>query len=126
MEIPLFQAEEIGGQRLALVGRHSEIRHQRAGLQVIGILDPVWLLLIAATIAASVQMIEAQRQRDAALYESQRAEFQARFGQSMLEVYKKEIQELMKLGLIEECEDNKVRITRRGRLLGNQVFLRFV
>lgn len=52
--------------------------------------------------------------------------FQARFGQSMLEVYKKEIQELMKLGLIEECEDNKVRITRRGRLLGNQVFLRFV
>ncbi|NJN52099.1 MAG: hypothetical protein HC809_10345 [Gammaproteobacteria bacterium] len=37
------------------------------------------LLLIAATVVTSQQMLEAQRQRDAALYQSKRAEFQAQF-----------------------------------------------
>jgi oxygen-independent coproporphyrinogen III oxidase len=67
-------------------------------------------------------------------------EFQIRFGQSMREVYGKEIEELLKLGLIEslfpiraECyaieargEGEILRLTKRGRLLGNQVFMRFV
>jgi oxygen-independent coproporphyrinogen III oxidase len=68
-------------------------------------------------------------------------EFQARFGQSMYEVYGKEIDELLKLGLIEyssfrteqggsadeaDGEEKFLRITKRGRLLGNQVFMRFV
>jgi oxygen-independent coproporphyrinogen-3 oxidase len=66
-------------------------------------------------------------------------EFQARFGQSMYEVYGKEIDELLKLELIEsgpfhvERSDSEVeargkglRLTKRGRLLGNQVFMRFV
>jgi oxygen-independent coproporphyrinogen III oxidase len=53
-------------------------------------------------------------------------EFQARFGQPMLEVYGKEITELVNLGLIERCTDQRIRITKRGRLLGNQVFMRFV
>ena len=71
-------------------------------------------------------------------------EFQARFGQSVRDVYGKEIDELSKLGLIEfvklraarrrddrggivEASSNEtLRITKRGRLLGNQVFLRFV
>lgn len=52
-------------------------------------------------------------------------EFQARFGQSMLEVYGKEIGELSKMGLLEDGEE-RIKITRRGRLLGNQVFMRFV
>jgi oxygen-independent coproporphyrinogen III oxidase len=57
--------------------------------------------------------------------------FQARFGQSLRNVYQKEIDELLKLGLIENFEGANgrlpiLRITKRGRLLGNQVFMRFV
>jgi oxygen-independent coproporphyrinogen-3 oxidase len=65
-------------------------------------------------------------------------EFQARFGKTMRDAYGKEIQELLKLGLLEEHEfpspigrggrgEGEVfRLTQRGRLLGNQAFLRFV
>ena len=42
-----------------------------------------------------------------------------------MDVYAAEVQELVKLGLL-EWHGNSVRLTRRGRLLGNQVFLRFV
>jgi oxygen-independent coproporphyrinogen-3 oxidase len=51
--------------------------------------------------------------------------FRRRFGHEMDEVYSAEINELTKLGLIEKTSDS-LRLTRRGRLLGNQVFLRFV
>jgi oxygen-independent coproporphyrinogen-3 oxidase len=53
-------------------------------------------------------------------------EFQARFGQSMYEKYGKEIDDLLRLGLIENGAGERIKITRRGRLLGNQVFVRFV
>ncbi|RPJ19810.1 MAG: radical SAM family heme chaperone HemW, partial [Chloroflexi bacterium] len=60
-------------------------------------------------------------------------EFQKRFGRTMLEVYGKEIEELLNLGLIEfpsptgrGVRGEGVRLTQRGRLLGNQVFMRFV
>jgi oxygen-independent coproporphyrinogen III oxidase len=60
-------------------------------------------------------------------------EFQSRFGQSMQDVFGKEINELLKLGLIETIKPSEVsepsegfRLTKRGRLLGNQVFMRFV
>lgn len=59
-------------------------------------------------------------------------EFQTRFRQSMQDVFGKEINELLKLGLIEsktsEFPKNSevLRLTPRGRLLGNQVFMRFV
>jgi oxygen-independent coproporphyrinogen-3 oxidase len=58
-------------------------------------------------------------------------EFQARFGQSMYEVYGKEIAELLKMGLIEKLvgtgsRPSVLRITKHGRLLGNQVFMKFV
>jgi oxygen-independent coproporphyrinogen-3 oxidase len=59
-------------------------------------------------------------------------EFQARFGKSLREVYGNEIDELLKLGLIESktsefSKNSEVfRLTQRGRLLGNQVFMRFV
>ena len=69
--------------------------------------------------------------------------FQARFGQDLMDVFGKEIKELVALGLLEysrlktpsplgrgagvrELEGVSVRLTRRGRLLGNQVFMRFV
>jgi oxygen-independent coproporphyrinogen-3 oxidase len=53
-------------------------------------------------------------------------EFQMRYGRSMHEVYGKEIDELLNLGLIENVPVRRVRISKRGRLLGNQVFVRFV
>jgi oxygen-independent coproporphyrinogen-3 oxidase len=61
-------------------------------------------------------------------------EFQKRFGQSLEEVYGKEISELLKLELIEVFPSPRGRgtggegliLTKRGRLLGNQVFMRFV
>jgi oxygen-independent coproporphyrinogen-3 oxidase len=53
-------------------------------------------------------------------------EFQTRFGQSMQDVYGKEIDELLKFDLIERVRGEGIRITKRGRLLGNQVFIRFV
>jgi putative oxygen-independent coproporphyrinogen III oxidase len=63
-------------------------------------------------------------------------EFQARFGVSIRAVYKTEIEELLKLGLLERVNDTpllegegvevRLRLTQRGRLLGNQVFMRFV
>jgi oxygen-independent coproporphyrinogen-3 oxidase len=57
-------------------------------------------------------------------------EFEARFGQSMRAVYEKEIDELLEVGLLEQfagVEDCKsLRLSKRGRLLGNQVFMRFV
>ena len=60
-------------------------------------------------------------------------EFHSRFGISMQDVFGKEMEELLKFGLIEWHSvgaDGRakppLRITKRGRLLGNQVFMRFV
>jgi oxygen-independent coproporphyrinogen-3 oxidase len=59
-------------------------------------------------------------------------EFQARFEKPLRDVYKNEIEELLNLGLIENktsefSKNSEVfRLTKRGRLLGNQVFMRFV
>jgi hypothetical protein len=55
-----------------------------------------------------------------------------RFRCGLLDVYPKEIEELIHLDLLESktsgvSETPEVyRLTKRGRLLGNQVFLRFV
>jgi oxygen-independent coproporphyrinogen III oxidase len=60
------------------------------------------------------------------------AEFEKRFGQNIHVVFGKEIDELLKLGLLEnetsEFSKNSevLKLTKRGRLLGNQVFMRFV
>jgi oxygen-independent coproporphyrinogen-3 oxidase len=42
--------------------------------------------------------------------------------------YKKQVDQLIKQGLLEwaEPEHERIRLTRRGRLLGNQVFMQFV
>jgi oxygen-independent coproporphyrinogen-3 oxidase len=51
--------------------------------------------------------------------------FRERFGQEMEGVFGDEIEELIRLGLLERQAEH-LRLTRRGRLLGNQVFMRFV
>ena len=54
------------------------------------------------------------------------SEFEMRFGQNLDAVFGKEINELLKFGLVEIVNSQVLRLTKRGRLLGNQVFLRFV
>jgi coproporphyrinogen III oxidase-like Fe-S oxidoreductase len=44
----------------------------------------------------------------------------------MRTIYGKEIDGLLRLGLIENDSGSKIKISQRGRLLGNQVFMRFV
>jgi oxygen-independent coproporphyrinogen-3 oxidase len=51
--------------------------------------------------------------------------FAKRHGRDLEEVYADELQELERWGLIERSRA-RVRLTRRGRLLGNQVFQRFL
>lgn len=57
-----------------------------------------------------------------------RQNFIARFGNPPESIYCKEIDELVGLGLLEWDQKTRelLRLTKRGRLLGNQVFLRFV
>ena len=51
--------------------------------------------------------------------------FQERFGVALTEAFGKEIDELLGFGLL-EWADQSLRLSERGRLLGNQVFMRFV
>lgn len=53
------------------------------------------------------------------------AGFEARFGRSLLDVYGEELAALQAVGLVEQLPD-RVRLAPRGRLLGNQVFARFL
>lgn len=54
--------------------------------------------------------------------------FEKRFGQHLLDVFGKEIEELRGYGLLEwgGAGGDRLRLTPRGRGLGNQVFMRFV
>ncbi len=61
------------------------------------------------------------------------SDFRSRFGCGLLDVYPKEIEELIRNGLLEHEQTSEVlktsevyRLTKRGRLLGNQVFVKFV
>jgi oxygen-independent coproporphyrinogen-3 oxidase len=54
--------------------------------------------------------------------------FQERFGKSITDVFLKEMDELLRIGLIEwgGVNNGYLRLTKRGILLGNHVFMRFV
>lgn len=54
--------------------------------------------------------------------------FQQRFGAALSETFAKDIKDLQQLGLLEwgGSEKDILRLTVKGRLLGNQVFMRFV
>jgi oxygen-independent coproporphyrinogen-3 oxidase len=61
------------------------------------------------------------------------SDFRLRFGRGLLDVYPKEIEELIRNGLLEYAKTSEVsetsevyRLTKRGKLLGNQVFIKFV
>jgi oxygen-independent coproporphyrinogen-3 oxidase len=63
------------------------------------------------------------------------SDFKLRFGSGLLDVYQEEIKALIKDGLLEwkkqtsevsRSASEVLRLTKRGRLLGNQVFIKFV
>lgn len=53
------------------------------------------------------------------------SDFRSRFRSELLDMYPDQIKELIQNGLI-EYKSESYRLTKRGRLLGNQVFLKFV
>lgn len=57
-----------------------------------------------------------------------RLAFQNRFGQDLEDLFKQEIKELKEAGLLEWAGEDQtaLRLTERGHLLGNQVFMRFI
>ena len=54
-----------------------------------------------------------------------KVDFRERFGESIEAVYGREIEDLIAAGLVEES-GGRIRLTRRGRLLGNTVFEQFI
>ena len=57
------------------------------------------------------------------------SDFRSKFGAGLLDVFPKEVEELIRNGLLEKKTSygsEVFRLTHRGRLLGNQVFMRFV
>ncbi len=57
-----------------------------------------------------------------------RESFQDRFGVPVDSVFEQQIQELIAAGLLEWDPKTRktLRLTRKGRILGNQVFIRFI
>ncbi|TEU17615.1 MAG: coproporphyrinogen III oxidase family protein [Anaerolineales bacterium] len=53
------------------------------------------------------------------------ADFRGRFGRELVDVYSGEVREMEQAGLL-EVDGERVRLTARGRLLGNEVFQRFL
>jgi coproporphyrinogen III oxidase-like Fe-S oxidoreductase len=55
-------------------------------------------------------------------------EFRHRFGESLRAIFPDQIERLVRLGLLEWGGENGdcLRLTRPGRLLGNQVFMEFI
>ena len=54
-----------------------------------------------------------------------RAEFLRRFGSTTEDVFGTELQDLQTVGLLEVSGDT-IRLTERGRLLGNEAFAQFI
>ncbi len=53
-------------------------------------------------------------------------EYKRRFGQPLEQVYEKQIARLLRRRLVEWTGEDQLRLTRSGRLLGNQVFMEFI
>jgi oxygen-independent coproporphyrinogen-3 oxidase len=53
------------------------------------------------------------------------ADFRERFGRELMDAYGREIREMEQAGLL-EADGDRVRLTARGHLLGNEVFQRFL
>jgi coproporphyrinogen III oxidase-like Fe-S oxidoreductase len=54
------------------------------------------------------------------------SDFRLRFGSGLMDIYPKEIDSLIQSGLLETNNSQIYKLSERGRLLGNQVFMQFV
>jgi oxygen-independent coproporphyrinogen-3 oxidase len=54
------------------------------------------------------------------------AAFSARFGANLAHFYSSQIDKLQRQGLLEWADGQRLRLTRKGRLLGNRVFVEFI
>ncbi len=54
--------------------------------------------------------------------------FKEKYGESLFSVYEKQIEDLVRLGLLEVVEGDirAIRLTKHGKMVGNQVFMRFL
>jgi oxygen-independent coproporphyrinogen-3 oxidase len=53
------------------------------------------------------------------------SEFERRFERKLSDVFPRQIEKLENVGLL-QWDGERLRLTRRGRLLGNQVFMEFI
>jgi oxygen-independent coproporphyrinogen-3 oxidase len=87
-----------------------------AGLGHIAFTDQITAArAMAETVVLALRLVEGLRLK----------EFRRRFGQELMSVYGAQVEELEALGLLERG-DGCLRLTTRGRLLGNEAFLRFL
>ncbi len=92
------------------IARLEKSHSPQAGVEEIG-----EALEMAETMIMGLRLLEGVDKRN----------FRRRFGQDLLEIHGEEIEELIELGLM-EMEGERVKLTPRGRLLGNEVFQRFL
>ncbi|HEX3053290.1 MAG TPA: radical SAM family heme chaperone HemW [Aggregatilineaceae bacterium] len=122
-----------GAHGYAARTRYSNVLHPAHYIQRIeSQLDPLPFPLSAAadevlTIDSSQEMSEMMLMSLRLLQEGlSLSVFHTRFGQELWNVYGSQLDRLIEFGLLERTPDARVRLTQRGRLLGNQVFAQFV
>jgi oxygen-independent coproporphyrinogen-3 oxidase len=104
--------------------RFSKVRHPRAYVDAIEAgqgaeaeSEPISRRLeMGETMMLGLRLLEEGVRRD---------QFAARFGVDIFDVYRDEIERLVKKGLI-EAGARRLRLSRRGRLVGNRVFAEFL
>jgi oxygen-independent coproporphyrinogen-3 oxidase len=114
-------------------GRHRfvEARPIRAYLARVWSAGNEALSLPAAAIVENEEIAPVMEMAETAMLALRLAEgldtaaFAARFSQSFTAVYGEQVRELLELGLLEHT-DGRLRLTGRGRLLGNEAFERFL
>jgi serine/threonine-protein kinase len=77
-----LNCQPVSAQPDSFAYRASKFMRRHRGGVTTGVI--MALVLIGATVLTTLQSIEARRQRDAALYQSRRAEFQARFAYQIM------------------------------------------
>jgi oxygen-independent coproporphyrinogen-3 oxidase len=107
-----------GGRRWANVAAPGEyVNRQLAGERAVGLDEVIELPLeMGETMMMGLRLVQ-----EGVEFER----FRDRFGLDLRQRFGDELVELQELGLLQEDRE-RIRLTRRGRLLGNQVFLRFL
>jgi oxygen-independent coproporphyrinogen-3 oxidase len=109
----------LGGQRWA------NVRHPREYIAACGTSCQLVLRQDVEVIGQRLEMGETMMMRLRLAEGMSDASFRARFGLGLETAFGEELAQLRDMGLL-EWDGSAARLTARGRLLGNQVFARFV